>query len=111
VTEPDIRPVPGDPSAKEIAAEFEFAAENWVLADFGDYQTAAAQVRRTDGGWEPMVVLEFPGRYNKTKTRTRVRMISPEDAAGLAEVLAHTTGWLQEAEALGRLGGERGHRE
>lgn len=98
-----FRPIPGDPAAEQVVAMFDARSEDWILGDVGDYQTAAAETMRADGSdFQRVVLLEWPGRRNHTEDRLTVRlMLNPEDALGLAEVLAHTAVWMMEAQRRG----------
>lgn len=93
---PQFRPIDGDPGAEAIATFFDATSEEWLLTDEGDYATAAAETFRRDGsGYQPVVILRWPARVNHSTERRVVQlMISPEDAMGLADVLAHTAGWM-----------------
>lgn len=90
------RPLPDDPDGPTVARMFDARSSDWVVAAPGDYHAAAAETWRKDGtGWQQVVVLEWPGRRNHTDEHVRVRlMIDPEDALGLADVLAHSARWL-----------------
>jgi hypothetical protein len=92
----NFRPIPGDPGAEEAMRIFDANADNWLLADGGHYQTAAAETMKNDGsGFQRVVILEYPARKNHTDEKVTVRlMIHPMDALGLAEVLAHTASWM-----------------
>lgn len=102
------RPLPDDPDRGVVARMFDARSADWVLTAPGDYQAAAAETMREDGtGWQQVVVLEWPGRRNHTTGQVRVRMMmDPEDALGLADVLAHSARWLL---ARGSTGGGKTH--
>lgn len=91
------RPLPNDPDAAVVRDMFDARSEDWLLTTQGEYHTAAAETMLGDGsGYQRVVVLEWPARRNHTDEQLTVRlMISPEDAVGLAEVLAHTAAWMQ----------------
>ena len=76
---------------------FDANAETWTLAGEGDYQTAAVQAMQRDGTHlQNCVALEWPGRINHSDEHVTVRlMMSPDDAIGLASVLAHTGRWMK----------------
>ena len=92
-----FRPIEGDPGAPQVAAMFDARSQDWIVTAAGDYHTAAVETMRVDGsGYQRVVVLEWPGRRNHSDELVTVRlMISPEDAAGLAKVLAHTAAWMR----------------
>lgn len=96
-----FRPIPGDPGGETIAAMFDARSDDWLLSSPGDYQTGAAETMREDGtSHQRVVILEWPARRNHTDEHVTVRlMISPDDALGLAEVLAHTARWMKANEA------------
>lgn len=94
-----LRPIPGDPGAAEIVAAFDLAGDDWLLSTPGEYMTGAAETMQDDGSnWQRVVILEWPCRRNHDHgpdaAMTLRLMVSPEDALGLAEVLAHTAAWL-----------------
>lgn len=91
-----FRPIAGDPGGEAIMAMFDVRSTEWLMSDAGDYQTGAAEVFKADGSnYQKVVILEWPARVNNSDERRIVRlMISPEDALGLADVLAHTGRWL-----------------
>lgn len=96
MTPRSFRPLPEDPSGETIAAMFDARSQDWILAAPGDYQTGAAEAFRADGSnLQRVVLLEWPGRRNHTDEGVTVRlMMAPEDALGLADVLAHTARWM-----------------
>lgn len=93
------RPIPGDPSFAHVVSMLNIEGEEWWLTAEGDYETAAVETMRFDGSqWQRVIALTWPARRNHGKEKKVLRMmISPEDAMGLAEVLAHTAMWLIEA--------------
>lgn len=93
-----FRPLPGDPDGVTVEAMFDARNADWILATDGDYQTAAVETMQADGSaHQTCVALEWPGRRNHSDEQVTVRLlISPEDAIGLAQVLAHTGLWLRE---------------
>lgn len=99
-----IRPVPSDPTGDQVLAMLDLRSQDWLLSAPGDYQTGAVEAMRNDGtDYQRLVALEWPARPNHGTETTTVRLlISPEDALGLAEMLAHTARWLMAAERLGR---------
>lgn len=99
----EIRPIPSDPNAATVRSMFDLRGELWHVARAGEYQTAAVETMKNDGtNWQRLVALEWPGRVNNSDEETILRLlISPEDAMGLAEVLAHTAVWLRAADQLG----------
>lgn len=94
-------PIPDDPTGMLILDSMDANADNWILTQAGDYYTGAvALYRRDERNGEPVIALEWPGRYNKTDKATKVRLfIAPEDAVGLAQVLLHSAGWLSNYQA------------
>lgn len=97
-----FRPISYDPSAEMIYQVFD-PTERWVCGAEGEYKTALAETFQEDGSDAGIVVLiEIPGRYNKTEEPVQVRlMISPEDAEGLAKNILHSCEWLKAAKILG----------
>lgn len=93
----NFRPIPGDPGGVDVVAMFDARSDDWILTAPGDYQTAAVEAMRSDGSdHQPCIILEWPGRRNHTDEHVTVRlMMSPGDALGLAEVLAHSASWLK----------------
>lgn len=93
---PQFGPVPGDPSSHLILDMFDARSDEWLLSDGGDYQTAAVEVFKADGtNLQRLIALEWPARVNNSTERRTVRLlIDPEDAEGLADVLAHSVAWL-----------------
>lgn len=99
----DVRPVHGDTKGFLVGQRLvSLAGKAWFASDGGDYQTYAVEARnKATGTWDLLVALEWPGRVIGTEDRSTVRMlIHPEDAAGLAEVLAHTARWAAEHKKL-----------
>lgn len=94
--EPRIRPIADDPSAENVETMFDLGSEEWLVTAEGGYQTGGGEVMRNDGsGWARVVILEWPARVNHSDELRTVRLvIDPEDASGLAKVLAHTSRWL-----------------
>lgn len=94
--EDPIRPLPDDPTGPLIAAMFDLRGTDWLLSAVGDYQTGAVETMRRDGsGYQRAVALEWPARRNHSDEEVTVRLLmSPEDALGLATVLAHTARFL-----------------
>jgi hypothetical protein len=92
-----FEPLPDDPGGMFILDSMDANAENWILTQAGDYYTGAVAVyRRGEVEGQPVIALEWPGRYNKTDKPTKVRLfIAPEDAIGLAETLLHSAAWLR----------------
>lgn len=92
----DIRPVPGDNSEATVVKFIDLADGEWLLASDGKYQTYAVETMLRDGSnWQRALVLEYPVRVNKTNDYRTIRLIiSPEDALGLSDVMAHTSTWL-----------------
>lgn len=95
------RPLPNDPDREMVAGMFDLTNDEveWWLSAGGEYQTGGAETMMSDGsGWQRVVLLEWPARVNHEHgpdaERTVRLMIAPEDAMGLAEVLAHTSAWL-----------------
>jgi hypothetical protein len=102
-----LRPIKGDPSGAQVVAMFDLKSEEWWLSRAGDYQTAAGETVSNDGAhWERVIMLEWPARVNHEHgpeaERTLRLLIAPEDALGLAEVLAHTAAWLMSLAELER---------
>lgn len=91
-----VRPLPDDPSAPQVQAMIDVRSDERLVGAPGDYSTAAVETMRADGSdHQVCIALEWPARVNHTPELRTVRMlISPDDAAGLAEVLAHTARWL-----------------
>ena len=77
---------------------FDMRPDEWLLAAAGDYQSAAAQTMKNDGSnLQNVVIVEWPARVNNSDEFRTVRLaMSPEDAAGLAEVLAHSAAFFVE---------------
>lgn len=100
----DLRPIPGDASAANVASMLDVRDAEWLLTAPGDYETGAVETMKDDGtNWQRLVALEWPTRVNNSDELRTVRLlISPEDAIGLAEVLAHTAVWLEAAARLGK---------
>lgn len=100
----DLRPIPDDPSAATVEAMIDLRNEEWLVSAVGDYQTGAVEAMKNDGtNFQRLVALEWPVRVNNgDEIRTVRLLIAPEDAIGLAEVLAHTAVWLAAAERLGK---------
>lgn len=98
MTDRHWQPIPGDPSAVQVAAMFD-AGGDWLVTAPGDYQTAAVQAMQRDGSHlQNVVILEWPTRRNHSDEHVMVRLIiSPDDALGLAQVLAHTARWMKSA--------------
>lgn len=94
--EQNPRPIPGDPSFAHVESMLDIEGEEWWLTAPGDYKTAAVETMRFDGSdWQRMIALEWPARRNHGQEFKIIRlMISPGDAAGLADVLNHTAKWL-----------------
>lgn len=94
--DPVFRPLADDPSAVVVSEMFDARSEDWVLMADGDYRAAAVETFRDDGsGHQPGIALEWPGRRNHTDELVTVRLLmSPDDALGLAEVLAHAGTWM-----------------
>lgn len=93
---PQFQPIPGDPSRELVLEMFDARSDEWLLSDGGDYQTAAVECFTNDGSnLQRLIALEWPARVNHSQERRRVRLlIHPEDAEGLADVLAHSVAWL-----------------
>lgn len=91
-----LRPLPNDPDAGRVKEMFDLGSEEWLLAAAGDYQTAAVEAMRNDGAhFQRLVALEWPARVNRSEELRTVRLlISPEDALGLATILAETGLWM-----------------
>ncbi|MGH9249213.1 MAG: hypothetical protein ACRD0W_06840 [Acidimicrobiales bacterium] len=96
MSNPQFHPIPGDPDAPTVSAMFDATSDEWILTASGDYHSAAVQAMKHDGtDLQTCVILEWPGRVNhSTEHRTVRLMMSPDDAIGLADVLAHTARWL-----------------
>lgn len=94
--DPQFRPLPEDPAGPIVLEMFDARSEEWLVTGGGDYQTAAVEVFNADGtDVRRLIALEWPARVNHSTERRTVRLlIHPEDAEGLAEVLAHSTAWL-----------------
>lgn len=92
-----LRPLPNDPSGMQVESMFDLRSEEWWLTDGGDYQTAAVEAMTNDGSnHQTLIALEWPARLNHSTEVKRLRLlIHPDDALGLASVLAHTAAWLQ----------------
>jgi hypothetical protein len=92
----ELRPLPDDPAAAEIVSMFDLGDDNWLVTIAGEYQTAAGEAMKRDGSnWQEVVMVEWPCRTNRRDDAHTLRlMISPEDAIGLAEVLARTANWM-----------------
>lgn len=101
----ELRPLPGDSSRLEAVGMIQ-TGDDWVLLAPGEFMTAAVESMKNDGtGWQRLVALTLPGRYNHTDTMVTVRLLMrPEDALGIVQAVAHTAMWLQADELLG--GGE-----
>lgn len=91
-----MRSLPDDPDGEMVMKMFDVRSDDWILTSGGDYQTGACEAMRNDGsGYQQVVALEWPGRRNHSDEKITVRLfISPEDALGLAVVLAHTATWM-----------------
>ncbi len=91
-----LRPLPDDPDRDVIASMMDLANDEWLLTAAGDYSAAAGETMKKDGSdYQRLVMLEWPARVNKTQEHRTVRLlISPEDALGLCDVLAHTARFL-----------------
>lgn len=91
-----VRPIAIDPAATQVRSMLSID-QTWAIAAPGDYATFAVEAMTNDGGnYQRLVALEFPARLNKTDELVTLRLlIAPEDAAGLAETLAHTYAWLR----------------
>lgn len=100
VGEPAFRAIPNDPAARVVGAMFDARSGDWVVTAQGDYQAAAVETMRADGsGYQRVIALEWPGRRNHSDELVTVRlMVHPDDALGLAEVLAHAARWLLSTE-------------
>lgn len=98
MSDEEVRPVPGDSTADHVMSVLRVDSE-WVLTRPGDYETMAVEAMRTDGsGWRELVAITWPGRFNKTKEVTTVRMMmSAADARNLANDILHTCDWLDAA--------------
>jgi hypothetical protein len=92
-----LRPLPQDPDGDVIEAMVDLNGEEWLMTAAGDYQTAAVEGFKNDGsGFTRLVVVEWPGRLNKSDEERTVRLaMAPEDALGLAQVLTHSARFLQ----------------
>jgi len=95
VSDDAFRPLSDDPSGATIAEMFDAGAD-WLVTAPGDYTTGAAETMLRDGtGWQEVVMLDWPCRVNKTGEGKLLHlMMSPEDALGLAENIAHTAIWM-----------------
>lgn len=93
----EIRPLPEDPSGPTVEAMFDIRSTEWFVAAGGDYQTAAVETMKADGSaWQRLVALEWPARVNNSDERRTIRLlIDPDDALGLAQVLAQTALWMK----------------
>jgi hypothetical protein len=70
--------------------------DDWIVTAGGDYSAVAVQAAAPAAvvGQE-LVALQWPGRRNHTDQQVTVRLLmAPEDALGLAQVLAHTARWV-----------------
>lgn len=85
-----LTPHPGD---RVIIESFRLPlVEAWIMAVYGFRDGAPDE-------FEPLVIVQWPGRINKTDEEVTVRMaISPEDAVGLAQVLHHSGRRMMRAE-------------
>lgn len=97
-----VQPIPEDPSNPEIALVIRQFDDAWALAAGGDYMTFAVEAFKNDGSdHQKLVAMVFPSRYNHTDEDVTIRLLlSPEDAQGLAETLAHTVAWLSSLEQI-----------
>lgn len=70
--------------------------EEWWFTEAGTYQTGAVEAMKADGSQhQHLIVLEWPTRLNNGTEKKTIRLaMAPEDAIGLAQVLAHSAGWL-----------------
>lgn len=91
-----IRPLPDDPGRDEIVSFFDLGSDEWINTAEGEYATSAGEAMKSNGAnFQRVVMLQWPGRVNNSDERRTVRLLmAPEDALGLAEVLAHTAGWM-----------------
>lgn len=102
-------PHPGDPDGPHIVADFRLDDPGiaWVMSALGEYGVAAAYGFKDTGdrdstlaSMQPLVILQWPGRINKTNETVTVRMaMHPEDAVGLADGLRQSGEWMLRAEA------------
>ncbi len=94
-----FRPLEDDPSKREIQSLLDLTeGERWVMTAPGDYAAATVEGFKKDGSsHQYLIALTWPGRYNHSDEEVTVQlMMHPEDAAGLAEVLAHSVSWFRE---------------
>ena len=97
-----IRPIPEDSSSEEVKLVLEQFDDSWALANAGDYMTFAVDAFKNDGSnHQKLLALVFPARLNNTDEDITIRLLlSPEDAQGLAETMAHTVAWLRSLDQL-----------
>lgn len=96
----NMRPLENDPTKEIVRDAFDMNNAEWWLTDEGEYQTAAAEMMKFDGtNFSRVVILEWPARLNKSKETKTLRLaMSPQDALGLAQVMAYTAMWMLENE-------------
>ena len=94
----ELRPHPRDPDKATVASMFDMRPDEWLLAAAGDYQSAAAQTMKNDGSnLQNVVIVEWPARVNNSDEFRTVRLaMSPEDARGLAETIAHSAAFFDQ---------------
>lgn len=100
----ELRPMPYDPSAATVSEMIDLDADDWYFTAAGEYQSGAVEAMKRDGSnAQTLIALEWPARLRGTDERRTLRLlISPEDAVGLADVLAHSARWVAAARRLGR---------
>jgi len=99
----EIRPLPYDPSAKQIVSMVDLDDAEWLFGTVGDYQCACVEAMRNDGSnYQTCIALEYPVRVRNTDEHKTLRLIiTPESAEGLANALMHSVNWLEIARKLG----------
>lgn len=99
----DLRPLPHDPAAFTVERMVDLHGQGWVVSAPGDYSAAAVEGFNRDGsGVQHLVAIEVPGRVMHTDELVQVKLLlHPDDALGLAKVVAHTARWMQKFPAPG----------
>jgi hypothetical protein len=94
------RPIPDDPGTAHVLSMIDAHEGDPWLIHTGDLDTFAAETMNRDGsGFDRVVLVQIECRENHTTTPRLLRVVlSPEDAAKLAGMLAHTGLWLIEHE-------------